>query len=117
LWISYVLSGLPAALMLMSGFMKLIKSPAVVKGFEEYGFSESLIIPIGILELFCTVVYLIPRTSVLGAILLTGYLGGAVCTNLRVDKDVVMPVVVGILFWGGLYIRIRRIRGLIPVKT
>jgi hypothetical protein len=54
---------------------------------------------------------------VLGAILLTGYLGGAICTNLRVDKDVIMPAVVGILFWAGLYIRIRRIRGLIPVKV
>lgn len=110
------MSALPALLMLMSGVMKLAKSPAVVKGFVEYGFSENLIAPLGILELFCTVVYLIPRTSVLGAILLTGYLGGAVCTNLRVGKDVIMPAVVGILFWGGLYVRIRRIRGLIPFK-
>ncbi len=110
------MSALPALLMIFCGVMKLAKPPAVVKGFAEYGFSENLITPLGILEIFCTVVYLIPRTSVLGAILLSGYIGGVVCTNLRVGKDVIMPAILGVLFWGGLYLRHRRIRDLIPIK-
>ncbi|HEY3854885.1 MAG TPA: DoxX family protein [Verrucomicrobiae bacterium] len=116
LWTGYIMSGLPALLFIMSGIMKLAKPPGVVKGFEEYGFSEGLITPIGLIEILCTIVYLIPQTSVLGAILLTGYVGGIICTNLRIDKDVVMPAIVGILIWGGLFMRYRRIRGLIPFK-
>src|SRR5215469_12864057 len=110
LWVSYIISAIPVLLLLMSGFMKLIKPPSVVNGFAEYGFSEGLIVPLGILELLCTILYLIPRTSVLGSILLTGYIGGAICTNLRVGKDVIMPAILGILVWGGLYLRIRRMR-------
>lgn len=116
LWTGYILSGLPTLLLLFSGLMKLAKPPEVVKGFAEYGFSESLIAPLGILEILCTVIYLIPGTSVLGAILLSGYIGGAVCTNLRVGKDVIMPTILGVLVWGGLYMRVRRIRDLIPFK-
>jgi hypothetical protein len=116
LWTGYVMSALPALALLMSAVMKLIKPAPVVQGFAQYGFSESSIVGLGILELICTIVYLIPRTSVLGAILLTGYLGGAVAANLRVGKDVFAPAILGILFWGGVFMRDTRLRELLPLK-
>jgi hypothetical protein len=116
LWAGYIMSALPALALLMSAVMKLMKPAPVVQGFIQYGFSENSIVGLGILELLCTVVYLIPRTSVLGAILLTGYLGGAVAANLRVDKDVFAPAILGVLVWGGLFIRDKRLRDLIPIK-
>ena len=78
------MSALPALLFLFSGVMKLIKPPAVMEGFTHLGFPEGLALGLGILEISCTAIYLIPRTAVLGAILLTGYLGGAIVTHLRV---------------------------------
>lgn len=114
LWTGYILSALPVLLLLMSGVMKVMRAGPVVEGFTKFGFANSLIVPIGILELTCTVIYLIPRTSVLGAILLTGYLGGATVTNLRADQPVLIPVLAGVLVWGGLFMRDLRIRALIP---
>jgi hypothetical protein len=117
LWASYIVSALPVLLLLFSGVMKVMRPPTLVQGFVQYGFPESLIIPIGIIELACTVVYLIPQTAVLGAILVTGYLGGAVVTNLRIGNNQwVMPVFVGVLAWTGLYMRDHRIRALIPLR-
>jgi hypothetical protein len=89
-----------------------------VQGFAQFGYPESLILKIGILEIFCTVVYMIPRTSVLGAILMTGYLGGATATNVRVgDPSSFIPVLVGVLVWAGLYLRDDRLRALIPLRS
>jgi hypothetical protein len=73
-------------------------------------------IPLGILEITCTVLYVIPRTSVLGAILLTGYLGGATAANVRIGQNYLVPVIVGVLVWGGLFMRDARLRELIPMK-
>jgi DoxX-like protein len=116
LWTGRVMSALPVLMLLMSGVMKLMKPKAVVDGFVQLGFSTGLITGIGILEIACTVIYIVPRTSVLGAILLTGYLGGAVCTTLRAgDPNFYMPAILGVLLWGGLYLRDARIRALIPL--
>lgn len=100
----------------MSAVMKLIKPPPVVEGFAHLGFPESLALGLGLLELACAVVYVIPQTSVLGAILLTGYLGGATVTHLRVGDPFLTPVILGMLVWGGLYLRDPRLRALIPLR-
>jgi uncharacterized membrane protein YphA (DoxX/SURF4 family) len=112
------MSVLPVLLMLFSGVTKLMKPVPVVQGFAKFGYPESLILGLGILEILCCVVYLIPRTSILGAILLTGYLGGATATNVRVgDPSSIVTVILGMLIWGGLYLRENRLRALIPLKS
>lgn len=88
-----------------------------MEGFTKFGYPESLLRVLGIVELTCTIIYLIPRTAVLGAILLTGYLGGATATHARVsDPSFVMPVICGVLIWLGLYLRDLRVRALIPLR-
>jgi len=117
LWTGRVMSALPVLLVLFSSVMKLTKMAAVVEGFAKAGLSERLIIPVGIIELACVVVYLIPRTAVLGAILMTGLLGGATITTLRIgDATYPMPVILGMLAWGGLYFRDQRLRELLPLR-
>lgn len=91
-----------------------MKPVPVVEGFAHLGYPESLALGIGILELVCTVVYVIPRTSVLGAILLTGYLGGATATQVRVDDPFFAPIV---LVWGGLFLRDNRLRDFLPLRS
>jgi hypothetical protein len=118
LWAGRIISALPVLLLLLSGVMKLMKPAPLVQGFAQFGYPETLILKIGILEIFCTVVYMIPRTSVLGAILMTGYLGGATATNVRVgDPSSFIPVLVGVLVWAGLYLRDDRLRALIPLRS
>jgi hypothetical protein len=116
LWTGRVMSVVPSLLLLMSGVMKLTRSPQVVEGFAHLGLPENLIVPIGVLEIGCALVYLVPRTSVLGAILLTGYMGGTIVTHLRVGEPPVVQALLGVVFWGGLYLRDPRIRALIPLK-
>jgi uncharacterized membrane protein YphA (DoxX/SURF4 family) len=111
------MTALPVLLLLMSGVMKLARPVAVVEGFKHLGLPEYLIIPIGILELACTIIYLIPRTFVLGAILLTGFLGGAILTHLRVGEAPFAHVVFGVFIWGGLFLREPRLRALIPLRS
>jgi uncharacterized membrane protein YphA (DoxX/SURF4 family) len=117
LWAGRIMSVLPVLLLLFSGTMKLVKSAVVVEGFTHLGYPESLAIGIGITELVCTAVYVIPRTSVLGAILLTAYLGGATATHVRVGEPFLAPIVLGVLVWGGLYLRDARLRALLPWRT
>jgi hypothetical protein len=117
IWTGRVMSALPVLIVLMSSVMKLMKLPQVIEGFAKTGVPEQLILPIGLIELTCVVVYLIPRTSILGAILMTGLLGGATITTLRIgDPTYPMPVVLGMLAWGGLWMRDSRLRALIPFK-
>ena len=116
MWAGYILSGLPALLLLFSGVMKLVKAPSVVEGFTHLGYDQSVALGIGIVELLCTILYLIPRTSVLGAILLTGYLGGATATHLRIGEPFYGAVLLGFLVWGGLFLRDERLRVLIPLR-
>lgn len=118
LWAGRILSALPVLLLLFSGVLKLMKPAAVVQGFAHFGYPESLLLTLGILELACTVVYVIPRTSVLGAILTTAYLGGATATHVRIgDPSFFIPVILGVLVWGGLFLRDDRLRALIPLRT
>ena len=120
LWAGRIVSGLPALFLLVDGVMKLIKPAPVVEGPLRYGFSESVIMPLGILLTACTIIYVIPRTAVLGAILLTGYLGGAVVTHVRFGDPwfpILFPVCIGALVWGGLYLRDGRLRALIPLRS
>ena len=117
LWTGRVMSALPVLLILLGSVMKLMKHPSVLEGFARAGLPERLILPVGLIELVCVVVYLIPRTSVLGAILMTGLLGGATITTLRVgDPTYPMPIIIGMLAWGGLYLRDVRLRALIPLR-
>jgi hypothetical protein len=118
LWTGRVMSALPVLLVLLGSVMKLMKLPAVIEGFARNGLPEHLIVPVGLIELICVVVYTIPRTSVLGAILMTGLLGGATLTTLRVgDPTFPLPVILGMLAWGGLFLRDARLRALIPLRA
>ena len=120
LWTGRILGVLSTLFLLMDGVMKLLKPAPVVEATVRLGFPESVIQSLGIVLLICTILYIIPRTSILGAILLTGYLGGAVAANVRVGNPLfshtLFPVYVALLVWGGLYLRDRRLRGLIPVR-
>jgi DoxX-like protein len=116
LWAGYVLSAVPVLMLFMSATMKLVRPPFVLQGFDHLGLPQRLVTGLGILELSCTIIYLIPRTSVLGAILVTGYLGGAILTHLRVGEPFIVQFAFGVLIWGGLYLRDPRLRALIPVK-
>jgi DoxX-like family len=117
LWVGYVVSALPVLMLLFSGAMKFAKPAAVVEGFAHLGWPDSLALALGIIEVGCTIVYLIPQTAVLGAILLTGYLGGATATHVRIGEGFIGPVLFGVLLWLGLYLRDARIRALIPLRS
>jgi hypothetical protein len=105
-------------MLVFSAVMKFVKPAPIMEGFARFGYPESLILVIGILELACTVVYLIPRTSILGAILMTGYLGGATATNVRIgDPLFIIPALLGVLAWVGLYLREDRLRALVPLRS
>jgi hypothetical protein len=97
--------------------MKLTQSDQVAEGFTHLGYDPKLALGLGIVELACTIVYLVPQTAVLGAILLTGYLGGATATHLRIGEPFVPPVVFGMVLWAGLYLRDSRIRALLPFRS
>ena len=119
IWTGRIISVLPALFLLMDGIMKLFKPVFVVEATVKLGYPESTIIGMGIVLLACTALYLIPRTAILGAILLTGYLGGAVATHVRVGESlfsILFPVIFGVLLWGGLWLRDKQLRALIPLR-
>jgi hypothetical protein len=119
LWTGRILSAIPGLFLLFDGVAKLFKPAPVVQGTVQLGYPESVITGLGIVLLVCTVLYLIPRTSILGAILLTGYLGGATATHVRVGGPlfaILFPSLVGLMIWGGLYARDERLRALIPLR-
>src|SRR3977135_1637927 len=108
LWAGRIMGALPALFLLVDGAMKLVKPEQVVKATVELGYPESVIFGLGILLLACIALYVIPQIAVVGAILLTGYLGGAVATHVRVGAGlfpILFPVIFGALLWGGLYLR------------
>jgi hypothetical protein len=120
LWVARILSFLPALFLLLDGVMKLLKPAFVVEATLKLGYPERVILGIGVVLVICTLIYLIPRTAVLGAILLTGYLGGAVATHVRAETgwfEVMFPVILCSLLWAGLILRDDRLRTLISLRN
>ncbi len=119
-WIGRVLTTLVALFMLLDAGMKLVKPAFVVEATVKLGFSEGVIVPLGAVLLVSTILYIIPATAVLGAILLTGYLGGAVATHVHVWEGwfpVIFAVIFGVVAWLGLFLRDARVRALIPLRS
>lgn len=115
-WTGRIISGFIILFMLFDGGAKVARMAPYVKGTVEAGFADSLVIPLGIVALFCTILYAIPQTSILGAILLTGYFGGATATHVRLGQPWYFPVVFGILVWVAMYLREPRLRELVPLR-
>jgi hypothetical protein len=116
LWAGRVISALIALLFLFSAFMKIKGGPELAEGITHLGLPESMMVPLAILEASCAVIYLIPATAVVGAILLTGFIGGAMCTHWRVGDPFFIHMVLGILVWLALYLRESRLKALIPLR-
>jgi hypothetical protein len=120
LWAGRIMSGFTVLFMLFDAISKLAMEHHVVEATTNIGYPQPVIRPLGIILLACTVLYAIPRTAIFGAILLTGYLGGAVASKVRIDdplfSSVLFGVYFGILAWGGLYLRDGRLRSLIPLR-
>jgi hypothetical protein len=121
LWTGRIVSALVIVLLLFDAGIKVLRLPAVVKGTVQVGYPVNVVLPIGIVLLVCVILYAIPRTSILGAILLTGYLGGAVATNVRISSPLLsyglLPAYIGVLAWGGLFLRDESLRQLIPLRS
>jgi hypothetical protein len=115
LWIGRILSALPILMMAMSAGMKLARAAPVLATWQEkFGYPDSTLLPIALVEACCAILYAIPRTAVLGAVLITGYLGGAIATHVRVGDPFAVPLVLGVVAWAGLFLRDARIRALLP---
>lgn len=120
MWIGHVLTGLIVIFLAMDSIVKFINPAPVVEASAKFGLPPGEAFTLGIILLTYTVIYAIPLTSILGAILLTGYLGGAAATQLRVNEplfSILFPVLMGIAIWAGLYLRDARLRSLIPIRT
>ena len=120
-WAGIVISAIPTLFLLMDAVGKLLRPEPVVIGTVELGYPETVILPLGIVLLICTILYAVPKTSILGAILLTAYLGGAVATHVRIGNPLfthtLFPVYLGVMIWLGLYLRDVRLRPLIPLRS
>ncbi len=119
IWVGRIVPTLVVLFCAFDGLMKVIKEPHVIAASAQFGFSPSEMVLIGVLMLACTVLYAIPRTAILGAVLLTGYLGGAVLANIHVGHplfECIFPVIFGALAWGGIFVREARLRELIPFR-
>ena len=121
LWGGRIMSGMVTAFLLFDAVIHLLKPAPVVEAFAKLHLPLSLAVELGIVELLCLVLYVIPRTSILGAVLLTGYLGGAVATQMTTSNslfgEILFPVYVGVLVWGGIYLRDDRLRTLFPWRS
>jgi hypothetical protein len=117
LWTGRVISTLIVASLVMSAVFKFTQSEQVMTEFGRLGWPGSLTVTLGIIELACAILYAIPQTAVLGAILVTGYLGGAIATHVRIEDAFLPPLVMGVLAWVGLYLRDARLRQLVPWRT
>ncbi len=119
LWSGRIISAIAVLFLLFDSITKIVQAPFVMKASAQFGYSTGIIPVIGIILLVCVVIYVIPRTTILGAILLTGYLGGAVEVNIRIGaplfSNVLFPVYFGILVWSGLYLRNQNLRRFIPL--
>ncbi len=120
LWTGRVLSALAVLFMLFDTIGHLLRVQPVVDAFARLGYPLSVSVGLGIVELFCTIVYVFPPTSILGAILLTGYLGGAIAAQVRIGSPLLsttlFPIYIAVLIWGGLWLRDERFRALVPLR-
>lgn len=116
LWAARILSSVPLLVLLFDGFTKLLNGPAIREAHERLEYPVHLAPSLGLVVVACAVLYAMPRTSLLGAVLLTGYLGGATATLVRVGEPCYFPVVVGVLLWAGLYLRDERLRALLAER-
>ena len=115
IWTGRIISFLLGPFFGMSAVMKLLQHPKVLEGVTHMGLPANLIVPLGILELACILIYLLPPTAVFGAVLLTGYMGGAILTHLRIGEPVITHIGIGILIWLGIWLRFPHLRQLLPV--
>lgn len=115
-WIGWIITVVLSALFLFSAAMKLFGGADVTQGMAQLGLPERMRVPLAILEAACAIVYLTPATSVLGAILLAGYMGGAICTHWRVGDWVALQILIAILVWVGIYLREPRLRAVLPLR-
>ena len=120
LWTGRILSSLAILFLLFDTTIKLLRLPMVAESTAQLGYPASLAFTIGLIELICLIVYMIPPTSILGAVLLTGYLGGAIATHVRLGSPlfthILFPTYIATLIWGGLYLRDVRVRALVPFR-
>lgn len=116
-----IVSGLASAFLLFDAVMKVARVPQAVEAMPQLGYPVEVVLPLGLIQLACLAAYLVPRTAVLGALLWTGYLGGAIATHVRVGNPlfshVLFPIYVATLLWGGLWLREPRLRALLPHKV
>lgn len=121
LWAGRVLTGLGALFLAFDATLKLMQPPEAIEGTTKLGYSASVIFPLGVVQIVLLALYLFPRTAVLGAVLWTGYLGGAIATHVRVDNPlfshVLFPIYVAAFLWGGLWLRDMRLRSLAPFRA
>jgi hypothetical protein len=117
LWTGRIISALPVLMLIGSGIAKVMKLAPVLEEFSRLGYQQSVVLGIGILEIACALIYALPRTAVLGAILVTGYLGGATATHVRIGDQFFPPVIFGVLAWVGLLLRDSRLRPLLPLRS
>ena len=116
-WIGWIISAIPILMMGVLGILMMVFFRKMVEeGNAKYGYSPDVTLPLMIVEIICVILYAIPATAVLGAILLTGYLGGAVATHVRAGEPFFFPVIVGVLVWLGLFLRDPRLRSLVPLR-
>jgi hypothetical protein len=116
-WGGWVLTVLVSLMLAMGGVMNVTRAPMAVEGLSKYGYPPGVLVPLGLVVLAAVALYLVPRTAVLGAILLTGYLGGAVNTHVRAGEPWFVAAIVGVLVWLALYLRDARIRALVPLRS
>jgi DoxX-like family len=115
-WTGRVLSGLVILFFAFDSVVKLAQANVALEGTARLGYPKGVVFGLGVVQLLCAVLYAIPRTSILGAILLTGYLGGATATHVRVSEPFIFPIVFGVVVWLGLYLRDARLRALVPLR-
>ena len=114
--VGWVISSLCVALLCFSAYMKLSGNTMVVAGFAKAGYAKNAVIVIGVVEIICAVLYIVPKTSILGAILLAGYLGGAICHHVRSGEPFFIPAVLGNMVWLGIFLREPRLRAILPFR-
>ncbi|WP_437876525.1 DoxX family protein [Sorangium sp. So ce513] len=121
LWAGRVLSGLAVLFLGFDAVGKLLQPREVLEGTTSLGYQASVIFPLGVIQLVCLAFYVVPRTAVLGAVLWTGYLGGAIATHVRIGNPLLthtlFPIYVAALIWGGLWLRDRRLRAVLPLRS